>query len=208
MRTWATWSERLSLIHWSETLLKDFQTAQMSLIQDRLQGLECSSIKWSAPPVNCLRMDVDAAYIERTGQYAFGGLIRNHQGHPLLVFGRNLDRPLSVTAAELFAIEGGLRIARDHGFQAHQVASDSLLVVQAVTRRDEDHSYVGSIAQDIQHLMESQRHIKIMNSRRSDNTVAHSIDAFVISSSTQFVWEPRSFPFWLNHLVTNDISSS
>ncbi|XP_073120144.1 uncharacterized protein [Henckelia pumila] len=76
MRSWATWCERLCVVHkskgfsavlnvdWSESLLGDFRSAWLAL-KFCNEGEDCKSAdKWIAPPINCLRIDVDAAYNE------------------------------------------------------------------------------------------------------------------------------------------------
>ncbi|XP_073137696.1 uncharacterized protein [Henckelia pumila] len=171
-------------------------------------SIAASPEKWFVPPVNCLRLDVDVAYNERLNAFAFGGVVRNHEGQPLLAFGRLLVKPISVTKAELLAIDGGLRIARENEFQVQIISSDSLLAVQAVTCLEEDRSYVGSIATDVRYLLEQQGDINFIHVRRSANSVAHALAAFVIFSSSQFTWDPGNFPFWLNKLVMMDISIS
>ncbi|XP_073137724.1 uncharacterized protein [Henckelia pumila] len=204
MRTWATWSQRLKLVHnskgnsrdinveWSEKLLYDFHNARMALKLDSMGEVSRSSDKWVAPPVNSLKLDVDAAYNERANSYAYGGIIRDHGGRPVLAFGRKLDKPQSVTVAELFAIKGGLKIAQDFGILVNQITSDSLLAVRAVTGLEEDFSYAGATATDIRYHMASHHNLNITHVRRSANSIAHSIAAFVISS--------------LSHLVLNDFS--
>lgn len=85
MRAWATWKERLCLIHkqkvcsgginvdWREILLNDFQYARLAL-SPWLETSQCNSPgKWVAPPINKLRLDVDAAYNE-------GSKLRNWRG--------------------------------------------------------------------------------------------------------------------------------
>ncbi|XP_073307113.1 uncharacterized protein [Primulina huaijiensis] len=167
---------------------------------------KCNSPKvWVAPPENKLRLDVDAAYNEDFNKYAIGGVVRNHERQPVLAFGKKIDKPQSIKCDELLAIEGGLQIAQFHDLPIRQVTSDSLLAVQAITKPEENISYVGSIATDIRNFLESQSNITLSYIRRSANVVAHSIAAFSISSSSHFVWETGDFPFWLIHLVTKDI---
>ncbi|XP_075489675.1 uncharacterized protein LOC142528510 [Primulina tabacum] len=140
-----------------------------------------------------------------SNNYAIGGVVRNHEGQPVLAFGRKIDKPQSITCAKLLAIEGGLQIAQLHDLPIHQVTSDSLLAVQAITRPEDNLSYVGSLATDIRTFLDSQSNITLSHIRRSANVVAHSIAAFSISSSSHFVWENEDFPLWLIHLVTKDI---
>ncbi|XP_073137815.1 uncharacterized protein [Henckelia pumila] len=217
MRTWATWNERLRLIHkndsgtkgilsdWGEKLLQEFQSARTALDVGFAKS-NCSSPEtWAAPSENNLQMNVDAAYNENTSSFAIGRVIRNHEGQPILDFGRQIDNPQSVLFAELLAIQEGFKVAQTHNFQVNHFTSDSLLAVQAVTTPEEDLNYAGSIATDIRRLLDSRSNTNLTHIRRSANVVAHSIDAFSISSSSNFVWKIGDFPVWLIHLVTKDL---
>ncbi|XP_075521138.1 uncharacterized protein LOC142554347 [Primulina tabacum] len=139
---------------------------------------------------------------------AVGGVIRDHEGQPILAYGELIVKTQSVTMAELLVIQVGLKVARQHNIQIHQITSDSLLAVQAVTRPEEDLSYVGSIAADISILMEALESPHLFHVRRLANRVAHSVAAFAFSSSSHFVWEHGSFPLRLIKLVIADLSSS
>ncbi|XP_073019468.1 uncharacterized protein [Primulina eburnea] len=191
MRAWATWTERLSLIHkkkefsggistdWSEILLHDFQHSRLAL-SPLLGTRQCtSSGKWVAPPKDKLRLDVDAAYNEESNCFAIGGVVRNHEGQPVLAFGKKISKPRSITYAELMAIESGLKIYQMRNLSLHQVTSDSLLAVQAVTRLEENLNYVRSITTDIRIFLDSLSNTSLSHIRRSANVVAHSIDFFL-----------------------------
>ncbi|XP_073137674.1 uncharacterized protein [Henckelia pumila] len=217
MRTWATWNEILRLIHkndsgtkgilsdWGEKLLQEFQSARTAL-DVGFEKSNCSSPEtWAAPSENNLQMNVDASYNENTSSFAIGGVIRNHEGQPVLAFGRQIDNPQSVLFAELLAIQEGFKVAQTHNFQVNHFTSDSLLAVQAVTTLEEDISYAGSIATEIRCLLDSRSNTHLTHIRRSANVVAHSIAAFFISSSSNFVWKIGDFPVWLIHLVTKDL---
>ncbi|XP_075473945.1 uncharacterized protein LOC142505003 [Primulina tabacum] len=208
MRTWATWHNRLRLIHktmrrveglsadWSESLLIEFQQARRAISIDPLKSLCKSPNVWCAPPVDKFRLDIDAVFNENTHNYVIGGVVRNSQGQPILAFGRTIDKPQSVLCSELLAIAEGLKVAKSRNIQIYHASSDSLLAVQAVTSLEKNLSYVGSLAKDIRILLDS------------TNVTAHSLAAFAISSHSQFVWEPGEFPLWLINLVAKDILAS
>ncbi|XP_075500174.1 uncharacterized protein LOC142538760 [Primulina tabacum] len=220
VRAWATWNERLSLVHkkkefvggtnsdWSEIFLTDFHLARKSLYSAAGEIKCLSPATWMGPPEDKLRFDVDAAYNEGSNSFAIGGVVRNHEGQPVMAFGRKIDKPQSVTYAEFLAIEGGLQISIERNLPIHQMTSDSFLVVQAVISLEENFSYVGSKAKDIRILMDSHSITHLSHVRRSANVVAHFIAAFASSSPSHFVWEVGDFPLWLIHLVTKDLFTS
>ncbi|XP_075492475.1 uncharacterized protein LOC142530527 [Primulina tabacum] len=165
MRTWAVWQARTRLIHdrglrsdrlevdWSESLLRDYQSAQESLIPGHKRSLASPLARWKRPQVDQRRLEVDAALNEATGNYSIGGTMRDHEGHILIAFGRKIYKPISVVHGELVAIREGLRVILEQDLNIHDITTDSLLAVQAVTNPAEDFSYIGAIALDINRLL-------------------------------------------------------
>ncbi|XP_073015691.1 uncharacterized protein [Primulina eburnea] len=217
IRAYAIWSERLKKVHdsdsrnvvanvdWCEPLLRDFQEARKLLTYSRSLEPTNSPKTWIAPPLNHLRLDVDAAYNETSGSFAIGGVVRNDEGQPMLAFGKKITKPQSVLLAELTAIAEGLLLVQDHHLQLNQICSDSLLAVQAVTRPEEDFSYAGTFATDIRRLMCNHNSVTLSHVMRSANKVAHSLASFAISSSSSFVWMPGNFLLWVVNLVILDL---
>ncbi|XP_075504360.1 uncharacterized protein LOC142541783 [Primulina tabacum] len=219
MRVWAIWSERLRITHilgychsainieWCESLLQDFQEACRALRISPARNLLCAPTAWMAPPMHSLRMDVDACYNEHTHRYSIGGVIRNHDGQPILVFGNKIEKPSYVLYAELLVIIKGLNMSSTHNLRLHHISSDSLLAVQAVLREEENLSYAGALALDIRRLLALQGSPTLSHARRSANCVAQAIASFVSSSHSPFVWERGSFHFWLIDLIIKDFFS-
>ncbi|XP_073119573.1 uncharacterized protein [Henckelia pumila] len=185
---------------------KDFKNVSRSSIS--CLGVETneSPSSWSAPPLNLLRLDVDAAFNDSVNGFAIGGVIRNHEGQPILAFGKRIRKPPSIVYAELEAIHTGLLIARVNQLQIHFTYSDSLLAVQVVTCPTGDLSYAGAIAEEINCLLGPDVSCFLRHVRSSANGVAHSLDSFAFTYPSQFVWMRGNFPFWLINLVIKDIS--
>ncbi|XP_073121298.1 uncharacterized protein [Henckelia pumila] len=93
------------------------------------------------------RTDAAAAYIDNTNEFAIGGVIRNHEGQPILVFGRRIRKLTSILYAKLEAIYVGLIISGDNNLQIHLISSDSLLAVQSVTCSEGNWSYADTIVE-------------------------------------------------------------
>lgn len=73
-----------------------------------------------------LRLDVDASHNSRVSAYAIGGALRDHQGKLILVFGQQTKTLISVLHGELMALEEGLGILLEKGYQNVIVTTDSL----------------------------------------------------------------------------------
>ncbi|XP_075475623.1 uncharacterized protein LOC142507687 [Primulina tabacum] len=207
MRTWAVWHARTHLLHdrglksdrldveWSESLLRDYQSAQESLNSGHKRSLATPLVRWTRPQVDQRRLEVDAAVNEATDNYSIGGTVRDHEGHILIAFGRKISKPLSVVHGELVATREGLRVIQEQYFNIHEITNDSLLAVQAVTNPAEDFSYTGAIALDINGLLLGQHKITLRHVRRSKNVVAHKLAPFALSSQSPFVWGHEKFFF-------------
>ncbi|XP_073304541.1 uncharacterized protein [Primulina huaijiensis] len=140
---------------------------------------------WKPPRSSTLKLNVDAIVDEDQNLYSVGGVVRDTQGQLLLAFGKQINQPISV---------------------AHdvQVASDSLLTVQAVITKQEYLSYIGFCTAEIIKNLKAPMVSDIIHERRSANKVAHHIAHFILSSPSSFVWVNGEFPFWLLKLVIDD----
>lgn len=67
-------------------------------------------MQWSASSEGKLRLDVDVIFPVANDCCGVGGVVRNHVGQLVAVFGRVLRNPGSVLMGELLAINGGLTI--------------------------------------------------------------------------------------------------
>ncbi|XP_073132998.1 uncharacterized protein [Henckelia pumila] len=114
-------------------------------------------LRWMPPSSCLLKLNVDAAVNEDMHLYSISGVVRDNQGRLLLAFGKQLNQPISLVHGELLAIGEGIKLLYDRGFSDIQVATDSLLAVQAVTSGQEDIGYIGLFAAEIRERQ--QRHM-------------------------------------------------
>lgn len=88
--------------------LCDFNHARKATLKMQVFGKYVSPRSWQVPPPDQLRLDVDAAFNETTNSFAVGGIVRHHEGQPVMVFGKRIRKPTSVVYVELMAIDEGL----------------------------------------------------------------------------------------------------
>ncbi|XP_075473430.1 uncharacterized protein LOC142504452 [Primulina tabacum] len=188
-------------------MLCGYQEARTSILTSASRREHISSpSRWIAPPINQLRLDVDAAYNVNSNRYAIGGVVRNHEGHTLLAFGKQITKPPSIVAAELIAIEEGFLMTQTQHLRINQITSDSLMAVQTVTNPAEDFGYTGAFETNIRNLLETHAHLKLEHVLRTTYGVAHSLISFAISFPSPFVWICGEFPAWLVKLVIEDFT--
>ncbi|XP_075515861.1 uncharacterized protein LOC142550670 [Primulina tabacum] len=194
MRTWAVWHDKLRILHekvpgcaqldveWSASLLKDFKEARESLITAPAPKPLPQLERWTRPPVNTLKLEVDAAVNFDTGGYSIGGIVRDHDDQILFAFGKRISKPQSVVFAELLSIRDGMRLLEERGIEVHVIIIDSLLAVQVVINPAEDLSYCGALTLDIRNSLDSCIDTDLRQIGRSANRVAHSLAFFSLSS--------------------------
>ncbi|KAH9723430.1 putative leucine-rich repeat receptor-like serine/threonine-protein kinase [Citrus sinensis] len=139
---WRLWSRRNKfLFHgmtWdcatmiSEVKIKatEFQrisTTPMGMNNGRVVKWIC----WSPPFWPWCKLNTDGA-AKKTGEASAGGLIRDHNGAWLALFGMNIGS-CSVTVAELWGLYQGLNIAWQNGIRWLQVEVDSICILHLVT---------------------------------------------------------------------------
>ncbi|GJN07802.1 hypothetical protein PR202_ga25666 [Eleusine coracana subsp. coracana] len=73
--------------------------------------------QWKAPNVGWIKVNVDGAFVEQTGQAGAGVVARNHVGKTIFTAWRVLFRCSSAVETEMLACLEGLRLAAEwaHG---------------------------------------------------------------------------------------------
>lgn len=116
-RAWLIWSERCRFLQSTEEaywrfhvrnkvdIIEEYRKSIKEEKQARKQPALLSPVKWSAPPVGHLRLDVDVSFPEIGNCCGIGGVVRNHVGHLGAAFGRRHLKPGSVLMGELLAIK-------------------------------------------------------------------------------------------------------
>ncbi|XP_073137705.1 uncharacterized protein [Henckelia pumila] len=220
MRTWAVWQERLRILHgkntiparldieWGDVLLSDFREARAALNLGEVQKSKVPRVRWSKSGPHKLKLDVTALINELSGDYSVGGIVRNSEGQALLAFATRISKPQSIIYGDLVAVHKGICLVQDRGMEIHEITTDSLLAVQAVTKPVDNVSYTGDIAMTIRCRLDYFPGLKLIYVPRSANVIAHELALFALSSPSLCIWESGNFPFWLVNLVLNDVSLS
>ncbi|XP_073016142.1 uncharacterized protein [Primulina eburnea] len=199
-------SRKRNEFSWSTTLISDFRKARNKekIADIPLKGNQDKI--WSLPRNCSFKLNVDAAVNVESHKFSIGGVVRDNQGRLMLAFGKQINQPLSVVHGELLAIREGIILLYDKGLSNVQVASDSLLTVQAVTTEQDDLGYIGLCALDIKERLKRPSISECIHVCRLSNNVAHNIARFACSSPSLFVWMNGEFPFWLVNLVMDDFN--
>ncbi|KAL6223089.1 hypothetical protein ACLB2K_006479 [Fragaria x ananassa] len=160
---WAIWSERNKLVWeggdcnpahmavWALQLLEEYQKIH---VRQKKRGTRPRT-KWSCPPSGRLKINVDGAFRkeERTGRV--GVIARDGQGRCVAALSRHIPYAQSALHVEAEAVRAGLLIAFYHQWENIEVESDSAIMLQALTREEEDLTEVGTIVNDCKSYMQA-----------------------------------------------------
>lgn len=153
---------------------------------------------------NCVNWSIN----EGKGNFSIGAILRNSEGKVLAALAKRIRNLGSVLGAELQAIMSGLLLCKDRGFHNIQVYSDSLTVVQAVTRPLENLIDLEIIILNIGDLLQLNFFLDIHHIFRSTNEAAYCLVFFVLTSSFPCLWIEDDFLLWLEEIVLADFFAS
>ncbi|MQM16434.1 hypothetical protein Taro_049392 [Colocasia esculenta] len=106
-------------------------------------------VKWLHPPPGRLKLNVDGAFKLTESGAGGGGILRDHRGTCVLAFAKNYQGVTSALAAEALALRDGLTNCCSKGFMDIMVETDSLNLVQIVTRQTPRPWELSCIIQDV-----------------------------------------------------------
>ena len=87
------------------------------------------------PPRGVYKINVDGATTKWGRNSSIGVIIRDYKGEAVASMCRLLNGNFSVLETELVAMEDGILLAKDLGFQQIIIESDSLLAAQSISTK-------------------------------------------------------------------------
>ncbi|KAL4386567.1 hypothetical protein GQ457_09G022170 [Hibiscus cannabinus] len=139
---WMIWKRRCSFVLASEVRrMEDILTSGDMLVEEcrrAFYGQAAPSVtptsanSWSCPPVDWVKINVDATVSTLDCTATIGAVFRDCEGNWLCGIARSIGR-CNVLLAELWAIHDGLLHAWSRGFRRIEIESDNLEVVRIVT---------------------------------------------------------------------------
>ncbi|GMP96757.1 hypothetical protein CsSME_00045259 [Camellia sinensis var. sinensis] len=89
------------------------------------------SISWSPPREGWFKHNTDGASKRILGKVAAGGLIRDHLGHWVMGFCKNIGVTSSV-ASEIWALRDGIKLALDKNLSNLEIETYAILLEQLI----------------------------------------------------------------------------
>jgi ribonuclease HI len=145
---------------------------------------------WKAPESGWIKINVDASFVKGTASIAC--ICRDHAGKVLWARNEANIKCQDVAEAEAKACLLGLQSAQSVNNSAIVLKSDSSVIVNAIIRRDQGHSRVWRIYEDIKTVQDSCLRFEIVKIGRESNNAAH-----MLADLARFAGQGQS---WLEHV--------
>ena len=128
-----TTGDAKQLVERASFILFEFQAANKVeiLCKDGTEPLNRTS-RWKPPPLDQLKLNVDASVVNGVPKVGIGGVIRGADGGVFGSFAQQIPGIFEPFMAELLAIRSGLIFARDSGLKICIFESDFSLAVRAI----------------------------------------------------------------------------
>ena len=135
--------------------------------------------KCDHPPEDYLKLNFDGASKGNPGEAGFGGIFRDHQGRPLLIYYGSIGWDTN-NSAELEGLWQGLQLAQLNNFFPLEIEGDSQILINMAQKllqgsppsRGSDSWRLTAGLELIAHWMQQNKAIVLKHVKRSGNKVA------------------------------------
>ena len=163
-----------------------------------------SSIRWSPPPQNYVKLNFDGSVIQQSANAASGFIIRDEFGCPIFANAMKYGKS-SVPIVEALALRDGLIKAKNLNFTKIIAEGDSKLVIDCVNNRFKPPWRIASIIHDIRTLASSFDDVQFFHVFREANFAANALASLSHSlSGFSYSWS-HNFPPTLMSAVNFDL---
>ncbi|MBA0756448.1 hypothetical protein Gogos_020650 [Gossypium gossypioides] len=141
--------------------------------------------KWKHPPDQFVKINFDAAYVERSSQSALGIVARNSEGKVLLACSKIHNQAASAFAAEAITCRSATQLGIDMKWENIIIEGDSLSIIKKCRTKSHDKSLIGAYIHDIQQISLKTQKCSFEYIPRTANCLAHSIVTETMKSNKE-----------------------
>ncbi|MQM13742.1 hypothetical protein Taro_046668 [Colocasia esculenta] len=147
-----------------------------------------SIVRWLTPPPRRLKLNVDGAFKMTSGEAGGGGILRDHEGNMCWAFALAYHGLNSSLAIEALALGDGLSICCSKGITEVLVETDSINLLQIVTKQI---ACPWDFACIMQHIAAKTQKLEaeITHTPRETNRVADCLASFAMSCPHFVIWD-------------------
>ncbi|KAL4619577.1 hypothetical protein ACB092_06G089900 [Castanea dentata] len=160
VQAWLIWNQRNRVVHggkfhdsgWlnncARELLEEYWTAQEQMGTELM--MQPNQDTWQLPPQSVFKLNFDAIVFSGLNRSGYGAVIRNEKGEVMAAKG---PKVFCSEEAELLVCRKAIEFAADAGFSKLIIERDNNSAMKAISTLKDDHSMLGNVIEDIQHLL-------------------------------------------------------
>jgi ribonuclease HI len=175
-----------------------------NLKQHKMTQKKVSIQKWSPPPSEFLKINIDGAFYESLKAGGWGFTVRDDRGLLIVAGAGNLEHLSDALHAEALALLYALKISTQMGCVRVIFETDSMMLKQAISSDEYKLAPLGALFQEIrQQLNIAFTDVNLSVCSRSCNNAAHTLAAHGASMGNGI------YKTWLGHFpgfVMNDVA--
>lgn len=174
-----------------------------SLCAGKLRGEGRLKSCWEPPQQGWLKVNVDGAYCEASGEGGIGVIIRDHLGVVQLSSWQFVARAGNAEEMEALACRQGLGLAAEWGQQNTVLETDSSSMANMLLKRDGSRSRLKFIVEETLEAGDSLPQWKVVHKRRESNSVAHELAQLAKRNNHSALWRFAA-PVCVEHQVAQE----
>ncbi|GAU34086.1 hypothetical protein TSUD_255820 [Trifolium subterraneum] len=182
----------------AQGMLDEYHSQDQQLLTPRV------AVQWQQPQFGIVKCNVDASFYDIAGATGWGWCVRDHQGRYIIAGTNLLQARLNILEGEAMAIKEAMEEMLQRGFSHVIFESDSKIVVDAISSRQEGISDFSLLISSIQSLLMSNPNFEVKFVKRQANMVAHELARAAYSMSGHRIFE--SIPRCIENILINDMN--
>ncbi|CAO2830684.1 unnamed protein product [Amaranthus hypochondriacus] len=160
--------------------------------------------KWVLPDDNFVKVNFDAM-VKSGVDSGLGAVIRDNNGHILVVGVRKANKLWSVEMCEAAVALFGMELARDRGYKFVHLEGDELSVIRCILESKKGAALIFLFYEHISSIKELFTSFLCTHMYKGGNTVAHNVASWHVENATEYVCS-SGFPQSLLTLASSDLS--
>ena len=162
--------------------------------------------RWKPPDDGWLKVNVDAAFSEHSGEAGIGVAIRNHLGKIMLSAWKKVFNAGSTEEVEALACREGLLLAAEWTSEPIILESDCLAVINYLSKPLSQRSHSCFIIREAVEVASRIPGVVFRHIGRACNKLAHELAQLAKMLNHSAVWRERC-PISVEHIVAQDVNT-
>ena len=164
--------------------------------------------QWHPPDAGWYKVNVDAAVFKEAGSCGVGVVIRNEEGCLMGAMSKKLPFPLGPLEADARAMEEGIILARDLGFNEVIIEGDAKTIMDALANSDPQliPSSIQKVIEGPNFRLQAFKSWQIRHVHRSCNIAAHMLARHACNVPDSLVWVEDAPPMIFSQICM-DVSN-